>query len=63
MAGFDDERLEIDWPDGSTFRIRDGTPLRIAGELRERPTGGQIYRVTKYRGALVADSATAGFNR
>jgi len=63
VAGFDDERLEIDWPDGSTFRIRDGTPLRIAGELRERPTGGQIYRVTKYRGALVADSATAGFNR
>jgi hypothetical protein len=58
VSGFDDERLEIDWPDGSTFRIREGTPLRIAGELRDRPNGdGQIYRVIKYRGALVADSA------
>jgi hypothetical protein len=57
VAGFDDERLEIDWPDGSTFRLREGTPLRIAGELRDRPAGGQIYKVIKYRGALVSDSA------
>ncbi len=58
VAGFDDERLEIDWPDGSTFRLREGAPLRIAGELRDRPNGdGQIYRVIRYRGALVADSA------
>jgi hypothetical protein len=57
VSGFDPERLEIDWPDGSTFRLTEGIPLRIAGELRDRPSGeGQIWRVTKYRGALVADS-------
>jgi hypothetical protein len=57
VAGFNDDNLTIDWPDGRTFRLAAGLPLRISGELRPRPNGeGSVYRVTKYRAALAEDA-------
>jgi hypothetical protein len=63
VAGFNDDNLTIDWPDGRTFRLTAGLALRISGELRPRPNGeGSVYRVTKYRAALSEDVSANAAN-